>query len=244
MKKKSNLIQNVRFVFIAGILSSVVFSCKKDEVIPTTSSIEVIDFENQFVNSTGYNDSIGESNQFEINNFVFQSIYNTDYDYFSKGFAISSLKDTVTEGYSNMYSTYAGIGGANSTIFLLATDNAKITCPTSKSLVSVDITNSTYAGLSMKNGDSFAKQFGQGDYFKLTIDGYKSGVVKDSVVFYLADFRSSNTSEHYIQKNWKTVDVTKLSNSDSIIFRLTSSDVGSWGMNTPAFFTLDNLKFN
>ena len=243
MKKKSNLIQNVRFVFIAGILTSAVFSCKKEEVTPSTTVTEVIDFESLSVDSDGYNDSIGASNQFEVKNFVFQSVYDTQYAYFSKGFAISSLKDTVTEGYSNMYSTYAGIGGANSTIFLLATNNAKITCPASKSLVSVDITNSTYAGLSMKNGDSFAKQFGQGDYFKLTIDGYKSGAVKDSVEFYLADFRSSNTSEHYIQKNWKTVDISKLSNADSIIFRLTSSDVGSWGMNTPAFFTLDNLKF-
>ncbi len=243
MKKKNAFVRSVNFVVASVVLSSIIISCKKDPVAPVPSLTEVIDFESQTINSTGYNDSIGVANQFEIKNFVFQSIYDTQYDYFSKGFAISSLKDTVTEGYSNMYSTFAGIGGATSTIFLLATNNAKITCPSSKSLVSVDITNSTYAALSMRNGDSFAKQFGQGDYFKLTIDGYKSGEVKDSVEFYLADFRSSNISDHYIQKNWKTVDVSKLSNCDSIIFRLTSSDIGNWGMNTPAFFTLDNLKF-
>ena len=41
---------------------------------------------------------------------------------------------------------------------------------------------------------------------------------------------------------WEWVDLTTLGSLDSVSFRLSSSDVGSFGMNTPAFFCIDEFN--
>jgi hypothetical protein len=109
----------------------------------------------------------------------------------------------------------------------------------------MEITNSTYAALSMKNGDGFAKKFTgkDKDFFKVWIKGYNIGKVKDSVEVYLANFQYADSSQNFIQKEWKTVDLSKFVAIDSLNFYLESSDNGQWGMNTPGYFTIDNIKF-
>ena len=114
-------------------------------------------------------------------------------------------------------------------------------------LEGVFITNSTYAALSMENGDAYAKKFGGADgtdpdWFLLTIKGYEKGVYTDSINFYLADFRSDNPADDYILRSWAWVDLQPLGKVDSLTFELHSSDVGAYGMNTPAYFCLDNLN--
>ena len=37
------------------------------------------------------------------------------------------------------------------------------------------------------------------------------------------------------------MDLGSLGRVDSLMFALESTDVGEWGMNTPAFFCIDNL---
>ena len=97
----------------------------------------------------------------------------------------------------------------------------------------------------MKNGDQFAKKFNakDKDFFKVWVKGFSAGKVKDSVVVYLANFQNADTTQNYIQKEWKTVDLSKFSAIDSLNFKLESSDNSQWGMNTPAYFTVDNIKF-
>ena len=110
------------------------------------------------------------------------------------------------------------------------------------------ITNSTYAALSMENGDAFAKKFGgdtgdDPDYFKLVVLGYNNGVYSDSAVFYLADFRFDDNRQDYIIRDWRWFDLSGLGEVDSLHFNLFSSDIGSFGMNTPAYFCMDNLYY-
>jgi hypothetical protein len=99
----------------------------------------------------------------------------------------------------------------------------------------------------MKNGHQFAKKFGgptgtDPDWFRLTVKAWYSGALStDSVDVYLADFRSADSTQDYILKTWKYVSLKKLGNVDSLTFSLNSSDVGSFGMNTPAYFCLDDL---
>jgi hypothetical protein len=247
MKKKSMFVKNIRLVLAASLFITAIVSCKKEDVTKVKesldNSISVVDFEDLSVGPKGFVDSMGITNQFDSKNFIFQSIYDKQYSYFSKGFAITIKTDTIIPGINNKYSVFSGIVSSSNKTFIIGTDGAKITCPTKKpALTSIDITNTTYAALSMRNGDQFAKKFTKGDFFKLMIHGYSLGKVKDSVEYYLADFRSDNVSTHYIQKTWKTIDISKLSNVDSLIFKLSSSDNGQYGMNTPAFFALDNLK--
>ena len=110
------------------------------------------------------------------------------------------------------------------------------------------ITNTTYAALSMLNGDSFAKKFGGAsgndpDWFLLTITGKNaSGGTTGTVDFYLADYQFENNANDYIVDDWTFVDLTALGDIvKSLEFALSSSDVGQWGMNTPASFAMDSL---
>lgn len=177
--------------------------------------------------------------------------------YWSKGWAYSNKKDSTTPGNTNMYSAVTGIG-YNSDNYAIGQQNSIIRLNGNAAggkINGVYITNGTYAVLSMRNGDDFARKFGdttgthsglpQGsypDWFKLTIKGYSNGALtNDSVDFYLADYRFADNSLDYIVKTWKWVDLTTLGNVDSVIFNLTSSDVGAFGMNTPGFFCIDNF---
>jgi len=99
----------------------------------------------------------------------------------------------------------------------------------------------------MFNGDAFSKKFGgesgnDQDWFMLTITGKDvDGVVTGTVDFYLADYRFADNSTDYIVNTWQYVDLTSLGTVKSLEFTLSSSDVGDWGMNTPAYFALDTL---
>ncbi|MFN5444694.1 MAG: DUF4465 domain-containing protein [Crocinitomicaceae bacterium] len=253
MKKKSMFVKNIHLVLAASLVSTVFIGCQKEEIKKVTesldNSISVVDFEDLSVGAKGYVDSVGITNQFDSKNFIFQSVQDsyvwdgkTNY-YLAKGFAISTLNDTITEGFANEFSAFAGSGGANSKIYIVGKNGAKITCPSKKpNLTSVDITNTTYAALSMKKGYNPAKKFEKGDFFKLVINGYLNGVVKNSIDVYLADFRSQNANDHFILKSWKTIDISSLSNTDSLVFNLSSSDNNNGGMLTPSYFALDNLK--
>jgi hypothetical protein len=109
------------------------------------------------------------------------------------------------------------------------------------------ITNSTYTALSMKYGNQFAKEFGgktgnDPDWFKLSIWGKLNGNETDTIDFYLADFRFDDNSKDYIIQTWQWVELSSLGKVDSLMFALSSSDTGQWGMNTPAYFCMDNLR--
>ena len=102
------------------------------------------------------------------------------------------------------------------------------------------ITNSSYAYNSLTGGDSFAKKFDKGDWFKLTITGYDADdEVTGTKDYYLADLRDEATA--YIINDWRYVDLSCLGTVAKLGFELTSSDVGAYGMNTPAYFCFDNF---
>jgi hypothetical protein len=116
-----------------------------------------------------------------------------------------------------------------------------------KRLVSFWYTNSTYAALSMKNGDAFAKKFGgpsgnDPDYFVLKVLNFRNGIAIDTAEVFLADYRSSDNSQDYIVKNWRKANINFEQPFDSLAFRLESSDNGQFGMNTPAYFCLDDVE--
>ncbi|HUT45289.1 MAG TPA: DUF4465 domain-containing protein, partial [Sedimentisphaerales bacterium] len=80
------------------------------------------------------------------------------------------------------------------------------------------------------------------DFFMLTITGKDiDGTVVGMVDFYLADYRFEDNGEDYIVDTWQYVDLTSLGEVMSLEFALSSSDVGDWGMNTPAYFVIDTI---
>jgi hypothetical protein len=104
----------------------------------------------------------------------------------------------------------------------------------------------------MRDGDpppySFGKKFGGAsgedpDWFKITAFGMDAaGTLLPGVAeFYLADFRATDPAQDYIVDEWMWWDLSVLDGAHRIYFNLSSSDRGAWGMNTPAFFALDDL---
>lgn len=199
---------------------------------------------------------IDQSGGFTSGGVFFENSYNTQYSFWSK-FVYSNDTDVTTPGSSNGHSAYAG-SGANGSANYAVNNGGNIDFTDEKLLHSIAITNNTYAAISMLNGDAFGKQFGSPnnamgtpdgtngeDWFKLSIIGRdKDSIVTDTVEFYLADYRFSDNLQDYIVDTWQTVNLTSLGQVRYLIFELSSSDVGGWGMNTPAYFALDNLVYS
>jgi len=170
------------------------------------------------------------------------------------GWSYSNTTDTTTPGYTNQYSAYAGGGAAGSPTYGVAYRGfgsppaVELTQDTAGlAFESLKITNTTYAALAMLNGDGFSKKFGgpdgtDPDWFLLTIEGKDAGGSSVGTVdFYLADYRFADDSQDYIVDQWTEVDVSSLVGATKLEFTWTSSDVGPYGINTPAYCALDNV---
>lgn len=193
---------------------------------------------------------------FTSNGVFFENSYDANFGFWSGGFIYSNSNDTTTAGFTNDYSAITGAGANGGGIYAVNYyGNIDFTSP--KVVSSIALTNTTFAYLSMLNGDGFAKKFGDTinangendgsngeDFFRLRILGKdQNSNITDSVIVYLADYRFSDNSQDYILKDWLTVDLSALGAIQFLEFELSSSDIGSWGMNTPAYFALDNLVY-
>ena len=114
--------------------------------------------------------------------------------------------------------------------------------------LSLRVTNTTYAALSMQNGDSFAKKFGgpsgnDPDFFKVIISALDASDARmGTLEVFLADFRFADNAQDYIADDWTAVDLSSFGDGVSKLqFTLASSDNGQFGMNTPAYFAIDHV---
>jgi len=178
------------------------------------------------------------------------------------GFSYSNRTDSVTSGYTNQYAakTAKGYNGSSNYAVIWCNDPVTFAYTTylklngsaiGRPVKGFYITNSTYAYNDMRDGHPpFSKKFGgttgnDPDWFMLTVYGYLGGVRSaDSVNFYLADYRFAHNDSDYIVKTWQWVNLLPLGHVDSLQFSLNSSDTGAFGMNTPAYFCMDNFTTN
>lgn len=163
------------------------------------------------------------------------------------GMTYSSVNDTTTPGYLNQYAVYGDGMGMNDTgsygiFYQPYVSRPMITLPTATTVQGFYVNNTTYAALAMLNGEAPARAFttAGNDWFNLEIEGLDTfGNSVGSVDFKLADY----TGETGVMiTDWTFVDLTSLGDNVSQLgFRLTSTDNGAYGMNTPAYFAMDNL---
>ncbi len=183
----------------------------------------------------------------------FPCVYDSTYGW-QGGFAYSNKVDSVHTGYMFPYSVKAaaGYGGSSKYCAVYCNDPSNFTYYTRVALTGAAInkpvsgfyvTNSTYGYNTIRDGYFSATAFDSGSWFLLTIKGYTGGsLTADSVNFYLADFRAADAASRYILKSWEWVNLSSLGNVDSLQFHLNSSDTaGGFGMNTPAYFCIDNF---
>ncbi len=206
-------------------------------------------FDDLYLPPDSYWNGSDGSGYFESGGMTFYNDYNAAW-YSWSGFAYSNMTDTTTPGWMNQYSAYAGSGVHGSSNYAVNYQNNMNYATTStlgEVVQGTYITNTTYAALSMLNGDAYSKKFGgvtgnDEDWFLLTITGYDVNVeVTGTVEFYLADYRFANNNMDYIIDQWAWVDLSGLGEITMLEFGLSSSDVGQYGMNTPAYFAMDNL---
>lgn len=109
------------------------------------------------------------------------------------------------------------------------------------------VNNTACAVTSMSNGDAFTKKFARGDWFKLTVGGYDAPDAETPVYtkeFYLADYRDADPANWTMIRTWTLCGLfDERTAVRKLVFDLSSSDNGEWGMNTPAYFALDDLRF-
>lgn len=211
------------------------------------------DFENFELEEGEFLNGDDLSGGFLSGNTFLTNMYDTNYDFWS-GWAISATTDTTTPGFANQYSCIAGTGeggSQNYAVSFLESDGSIIRTENEAAGGVVDglyVNNSTYAYLSMLDGDQFAKKFGgesgdDPDFFVLTIKRYFEGQLRqDSIDFYLADYRFDDNSQDFLVNEWTYIDLSSLGNVDSLSFTLRSSDNGAFGMNTPAYICIDNIR--
>lgn len=192
---------------------------------------------------------------YESGDATFLLYYDNAWGDYWEGIAVSTETDTTTPGFENQYSAIAGGGEGGSAAFGVAYTGgynvgAELRFPDAGSGVTVAglyVTNTTYAYLSMRDGDSFAKKFGgetgtDPDWLLLTIEGIaQDGSSAGEATFYLADYRSGDPTGDYLVDDWTWVDLTGLGAVVGLRFSLESTDMGEWGMNTPAYFALDSI---
>ena len=155
------------------------------------------------------------------------------------GAVVTNITDTTFKDYKDAYKSIAGgaKGGKNYVVWYedgLSGNAIKLKTPAV--VPGMYVCNNVYAYNSITKGDAIAGDpFGDDDWFMLSIGGMLDGkMVNTQVDFYLAKGKNVVT-------DWTYVDLSQLGKVDAIFFTLSGSKTGDWGLNTPAYFCIDNL---
>ncbi len=227
--------------FLSALAAALLLSCNTDKDGGHVDSTAAVTFEDAELTTEGFMNNASYAEHVA----VFENIYDLTYDYWH-GFAVSSCTDTETGGYANQYSVYAQHGAAGSHKFGVCyydgmePSRVRFRVP-SADMKCIYVNNSTYAALAMRDGTEFSRKFADGDWFLLSVAGYKGEQEKGRVEFYLADFRDGKT---YICNEWTRLDLTALADVDRLDFTLASSDATEQWINTPTYVCVDNLVYS
>ncbi len=224
------------------------FEWLESRILPSAT---VVDFEDLALAANSFQNGSNGSGGFVSRGASFNNNFDQTFGDWS-GWSYSNINYTNMVLYPNypndpdytyQYGAYsgAGVGGSGNYGVAFCSDPAfggvlpKITIPNGMQVQSALFTNTTYDALAMLNGDGFANKFGPSDWFDLTITGADAG---NNVVGTVNFFLAQNGS---IVTNWQSVNLSSLAAATTLQFSLSSSDNGSFGMNTPALFAMDNL---
>jgi hypothetical protein len=224
------------------------FSCAVLAAACVSTSGSVLNFSDQSLPANSYNNGgpVTNNTGFSSDGFYLNNSYSSNYGGYWSGWSLSTVNNTGSDypavadyAGNHEYAAYpgSGVGGTNA-VYAVNYDGGYINLPAGQAPLSVDLTNDTYTALSMTYGDGFARQFGPTDYFDVTLTGYTgaggSGTATGSTTFYLAQ-------DGNIVNTWVPVSLSALGDASSIGFSYDSSDVGTFGVNTPTYVALDDL---
>ena len=174
-------------------------------------------------------------NNWKSDEYTFQT-YSDGSGYYYSAFTVTNETANTSTGYLEPYRSASGgaYEGENFAVWNMNYYGADTVSFAAQVVPGFFVNNTAYAVTSMLNGDAFAKRFEKDDWLKLTITGLKDKAAGQSVDFYLAK------DGKYVNQ-WTYVDLSELGEIDGVVFSMSSSDSGEWGMNTPAYFAMDNF---
>jgi len=238
-----------KFTLLLSAAFALLAITAKAQTVATFESLSLAHADTFYTNFTASGTDVGFNNGLAH----FPCVYDTSFGgFWEQGFAYSNMTDSATSGFGNQYSAKAGAAHSGSN-YVTAYCYNPATFENNVKVKLIDtalghpvkgfyVTNSTYAYNSMRDGDMFARKFHNGDWFVLYVKGWYGGTLKtDSVGVYLANFLHPDTTENYILRDWEWVNLEPLGKVDSLLFYLVSSDNGAFGMNTPAYFCMDDF---
>jgi len=237
---------NARFILFATLLfSAAVISCQKEK-----AQTDLVDFEELPLDESGVWNGSDGSRGFKSGNVFFVNHYNSVYKCWS-GFAYTNHSDTVTGDFTNQYSSITGSGYNKSLkygVFYFSGEPDTLVFEIPEKVTDIAFCNTTYTYKAVKNGTDFNKKFGGNtgndpDWLKLTLTPIsEEGIPLGYVNVYLADFRFTDNKYDYISNAWTSIDLSQFGFIKWLKFEMSSSDSGEWGMNTPAYVCIDNIR--
>lgn len=175
---------------------------------------------------------------------------------FGPGWSVSNVDDITTAGFTNQWAAFTGTGYGGDGNYALANsfspNGAVINFLNASILFNLRVTNATYPALAVRDGDAFSKKFGgptgdDPDFFSVTFTGFSEsdalGIETGSVEVFLADFRFEDNSQDFILDHWAEVDLGAIGPARSLAVSFNSSDIGDFGLNTPAYVAVDEINF-
>ena len=170
---------------------------------------------------------------------------NADFGYSWAGFAFSAVSNVTDGSWMNQYAAAQGFPRAYAVGYQ---DDYNGVAPVIAFGVpaapqSVLVDNTTYAALTIRDGDGFgfAHPFGSNDTFILTLTAYDvEGTAVAATNHYLADFRGTN----FIQTNWFELDLSWMPPGVvSLVGTLETTDMSGPWANTPTYFALADFTY-
>lgn len=212
--------------------------------------------------------NVPEDDQWQGMNFVsdenFDVFFGTNLSYGSyqmyNGSLLVSYSNNMEQGdFNNQLSVYfsdpvTGMGGhggskhfgVNFSVVGGYGEPTRINFATPRKLLRMYVANSTYAYLLMRDGNPFGtgKPFGYEtrDWFKIVAYALDENMERvGSAEFYLADFRTPDAPG--LLEGWHEFDLSVLPECQFVEFDMQGSDMGDYGLNTPAYFCFDDLVY-
>lgn len=211
------------------------------------SELNIATFEGLETNAQGYwNGITDEDYTFENDKFIFNNYNGYGGTYWCKWAYSQRTETQFVDVTPDQYNSCVGSGVNGSQTFGIGYysefDQGIPTITSTRKFYPVGgyFTNSAYALNSMKNGDSFAKKFEEGDKFTLVATGYDNYMPTNTVRFDLGNGTD-------LVDEWVFVDLSSIGLVDEIRFTMESTDktyIPGMGdmMNTPSYFCMDNFK--
>ena len=138
----------------------------------TATAQNVVTFEDLTLAPNSSNDVMDDNGSFISGGTTFFNTFTTyqGFSYWSSGFNYTNKVNTTSVGSETSFAGTGANSSANYAVYY-GTQEPSIDFGSEKGISSVMLTNATYAGVSMLNGDSFAKKFGSVNNAQGTPDG-------------------------------------------------------------------------